>query len=77
MSALGGPGTWDKLMRGVEVARRAGLDFSTVMTISSLNYLDAAGSVEPAERLGADGACMIPTIPVGGPARISRQAQAS
>jgi radical SAM protein with 4Fe4S-binding SPASM domain len=60
-----GPGTWDKLMRGIEVARKAGLNFSTVMTVNSLNYLDAAGYVEFAERLGADDACMIPTMPAG------------
>ncbi|MCF3653701.1 MAG: radical SAM protein [Aigarchaeota archaeon] len=60
-----GPGTWSRLMRGVEAVRRAGLSFSTVMTINSLNYLDAAGYVELAERLGADDACMIPVMPVG------------
>jgi radical SAM protein with 4Fe4S-binding SPASM domain len=60
-----GPGTWDKLMRGIEVVRRAGLSFSTVMTINSLNYLDAAEYVELAERFGADDACMIPVMPVG------------
>ncbi|MCL7393933.1 MAG: radical SAM protein [Thaumarchaeota archaeon] len=60
-----GPETWDRLMRGIETIGRAGLSFSTVMTINSLNYLDAAGYVELAERLGADDACMIPVMPVG------------
>ncbi len=60
-----GPGTWDRLMRGLDAVRKLGLEFSTVMAINRLNYSDAAGYVELAEIIGADSACMIPTMPVG------------
>lgn len=60
-----GEGTWERLMRGAEAVRREGVEFSTIMAISKLNYFEAGGYVELAERLGADSACMIPIVPVG------------
>ncbi|MEM1726868.1 MAG: radical SAM protein [Nitrososphaerota archaeon] len=60
-----GPGSWDRLLRGLEIARRTGLELSTVMAVNKLNYMDAAGYTELAEKSGADCACMIPTMPVG------------
>lgn len=60
-----GPGTWDRLMRGLKTAKNAGLEFSTVMAVNRMNYMDAAGCVEFAEKAGAESACMIPTMPVG------------
>lgn len=60
-----GPGSWDGLMKGLEIARKVGLEFSTVMSINKMNYADAGRCVEFAAKTGADSACMIPTMPVG------------
>ncbi len=60
-----GRGTWDPLMRGAEILRREGIEFSTVMAISKLNYHETGEYVRLAESMGADSACMIPIMPVG------------
>jgi len=60
-----GNGTWDRLMRGLELLRNSGVEFSTVMAISRMNYMETAEYVRLAEELGADSACMIPLMPVG------------
>lgn len=60
-----GHGTWRKLMKGLDLIRKRGLPFSTVMALSKLNCTEAGAYVELAERLGAEAACMIPTMPVG------------
>ncbi|HDD42253.1 MAG TPA: radical SAM protein [Nitrososphaeria archaeon] len=60
-----GIGTWRRLMRGLDLIRKRSLPFSTIMAVSSLNYMEAEDYVELAESLGAEAACMIPTMPVG------------
>lgn len=60
-----GAGAWEKLMRGLKLIRRRDLPFSTIMAVSSLNYMEAEDYVELAENLGAEAACMIPTMPAG------------
>ena len=60
-----GLGSWDRLMRGLEITKREGLEFSTIFTISKLNYKESGEYVKLAESLGALSACMIPLMPVG------------
>ncbi len=60
-----GAGTWDLLMKGLNVIKRKGLDFSTVFAISKLNYSETGNYVKLAEKLEASSASMIPLMPVG------------
>ena len=60
-----GHGTWDKLMKNLEIIKNEEIEFSTVFAISKLNYFETGEYVKLAERLGAFSACMIPLMPVG------------
>jgi len=60
-----GIGTWDKLMKNLQMIREGEVEFSTVFAISKLNYFEAGEYVKLAESLGAFSACMIPLMPVG------------
>jgi len=63
--ALRGLGTWERVMRGIALLREAGVEFSTIMAVSSLNYREAGKYVELASKLGAEAACLIPVMKVG------------
>ncbi len=60
-----GRGNWERLMKGIEIISGEELEFSTVMTISKLNYREMEDYVRLAEKLGAFSACMIPLMPSG------------
>ena len=60
-----GSRTWERLMSGLDFIRKRGLPFSTVMAVSKLNYVETGEYVELAESLGAEAACIIPTMPSG------------
>jgi radical SAM protein with 4Fe4S-binding SPASM domain len=53
------------MVGGVERLRRHGVEFSSVMAVSKLNYTAAGEAVETAYRLGAVEAALIPVMPVG------------
>ncbi|RLF05777.1 MAG: radical SAM protein [Thermoprotei archaeon] len=63
--ALRGRGTWDRVMRGIALLREAGVEYSTIMAVSSINYAEAGKYVELASKLGAEVACLIPVMNVG------------
>lgn len=63
--ALRGPGTWARVMRFTEALRGVGVRFTTVMAVNPLNYAEAGLFVELSEKLGADGAALIPSMRVG------------
>ncbi|ABM80128.1 radical SAM/SPASM domain-containing protein [Hyperthermus butylicus] len=60
-----GPGAFRMLEKGVATLREAGVEYSSVMAVSRLNYRHAAEAVEAAYRLGAVEAALIPVMPVG------------
>ncbi len=62
---LRGPGTWDRVLRGIELLREAGVDFSTVMAVCRHNASCVGEYVAKAEELGAEAACIIPVMPSG------------
>ncbi len=63
--ALRGEGTWRALMRGIRIIKKAGLKFSTVTTINSLNWKVVDKTAKLSETLGASAACFIPIVPIG------------
>jgi len=60
-----GRGNWERLMKGLDIITKEELEFSTVMTISKLNYREIGDYVRLAEKVGAYSACMIPLMPSG------------
>jgi len=62
---LRGRGAFRAMVRGVEKLKRYGVEFSTVMAVSRLNYEAADAAIETAYRLGAVEAALIPVMPVG------------
>lgn len=60
-----GEGTWKRVHEGIQRLRKAGVEFCTVMTITSYNYGEAAPYLCHAMELGATHAAYIPAIPSG------------
>lgn len=60
-----GSGSWDRLIRGLEIVSKEEIEFSLVMTISRFNFIEAGDYVRLAEKLGAFSACMIPLMSSG------------
>ncbi len=59
------PGTWERLMKTFQYLREEGVNFSTVMAVSKLNYWDAYSFVKKSKEVGADHASLIPVMPTG------------
>jgi radical SAM protein with 4Fe4S-binding SPASM domain len=62
---LRGRGAFKAMVKGVEKLKRYGVEFSTVMAVSKLNYEAADAAIETAYKLGAVEAALIPVMPVG------------
>ena len=63
--ALRGPGAWEKALRGMALLRSYGVEFSTIMTITALNYGQGRKHVLLSEAVGAWEAVFLPLIPAG------------
>lgn len=63
--SLRGPGTFERLARGVELLRGYGVEFGTVMAVSRLNYRRVREGLELALEFGADSISLIPVMPSG------------
>jgi len=60
-----GPGSWARLLKGLEVVRRHGLGFHINIPVSRLNYSRVAEAIRTAVELGASSISMIPAMPAG------------
>ncbi|RLF12226.1 MAG: hypothetical protein DRJ98_01315 [Thermoprotei archaeon] len=60
-----GPGSWEALLRGLKLARDAGLQFATVTTISWANVRELPSILELSRQLGSSYAAFLPVIPAG------------
>lgn len=63
--AIRGPGAWQKALKALSVLRSYGVEFSIVMTITSLNYKLGRKHVLLCEAVGAWEAVFLPLIPSG------------
>ncbi len=62
---LRGPGSWEKMSRGVKKLLDYGVSIATVMAVTRNNYTQTSEYVEEALNLGADYVALIPTMPAG------------
>ena len=62
---LRGPGTWERVLEGIEALKTAGAEFSTVLAIYPGNYSKAGDYVRFVRELGLDRASMIPVMNAG------------
>jgi len=62
---LRGPGAWEKALRGMALLRSYGVEFSTIMTVTALNYGQGRKHVLLSEAVGAWEAVFLPLIPAG------------
>jgi len=63
--ALRGPGSWRGTLKAVSTLRSYGVEFSIIMTITSLNYDQGRKHVLLCESVGAWEAIFLPLIPAG------------
>ena len=71
--AIRGPGSWKSALRGLAVLRSYGIDFSLIMTITSLNYGQGRKHILLCEAVGAWEAVFLPLIPSGMAAKAGRE----
>jgi len=62
---LRGINSWKGLMKGIELLKKVGIEFSTVTTINKFNWQEVGKIAKLSEKLGATSACFIPIIPIG------------
>ncbi len=60
-----GPGTWDRVIEGLDKLREHNVSFSTIMAISKLNYDRVEFFVRTSKELGAKSVAVIPVMPFG------------
>lgn len=60
-----GAGSWDAVIRGLRLARDAGVEFATVTTVNRANVKELPAILELSRDLGATYAAFLPIIPVG------------
>lgn len=60
-----GPGTWESVLRTLDLLDKEGLEFSTIMTISKINYHEVKDYIALAYEKGALAANLIPVMPSG------------
>ena len=70
--AIRGPGAWRRTIRGLAELRSYGVEFSVIMTISSMTYKLGRKHVLFCEAVGASEAILLPLIPAGRAAREGR-----
>ena len=63
--SIRGEGTWRRALRSLAELRSYGVEYSTIMTVNSLNYKQARKFVLLNEAVGSWEAIFLPLIPVG------------
>lgn len=60
-----GIGTWDKVLKAIELFKSFGIKFYTVFACSKINASEVADYIALSKELGSSKACIIPVLPVG------------
>ncbi|AEM39491.1 Radical SAM domain protein [Pyrolobus fumarii 1A] len=60
-----GPGTYDRVIKGIERLKKHGVPYALVMAVSKLNWRYTSEFVELAVKLGAERPILIPVMPFG------------
>lgn len=60
-----GVGTWDKVLKAIELFKSFGIKFYTVFACSKINVGEVTDYIALSKELGSFKACIIPVLPVG------------
>lgn len=60
-----GKGTFDHLVKNLELLKEESIEYSIIFSVSSLNYKSAKDMISFAKDFSAESLCMIPVIPSG------------